>query len=276
MNPHAAHSASLPRLFGTLVSHRGLLAQMASREISGRYSGSILGFAWSMVNPILMLAIYTLVFSVVFKARWGTGPNESRLDFALILFAGMIVHGFFADVLNRSTGLILGNANYVRRVVFPLELLVPVTLLGVLAHTAISMAVLIAALLVFKGALPWTAVLLPVVFAPLVLLTLGLGWILASLGVYIRDVGQAVGLLTTVLLFVSPMFYPISAVPAELRTWIHLNPLTFIMEQTREVLIWGRMPSFAGLLLYTVLAAAVALAGFWWFQRTRKGFSDVL
>lgn len=259
-----------------MASNRGLLTQMASREIRGRYNGSILGFAWSMVNPILMLVIYTLVFSVVFKARWGTGPEESRLDFALILFAGMIVHAFFADVLIRSTGLILGNANYVRRVVFPLEILVPVTLLGVLAHTAISMVVLIAALLLFKGALPWTAVLLPVVFAPFVLLTLGLGWILASLGVYIRDVGQAVGMLTTVLLFASPVFYPVTAVPAELRPWIRLNPLTFIMEQTREVLIWGRVPDFAGLLLYALLAAAVALAGFWWFQRTRKGFSDVL
>lgn len=260
----------------SLTTHAGLIGQMARREAVGRYQGSILGLAWSFFHPLLMLLVYTLVFSVIFRARWGSDPQETRTDFALILFVGMIVHGLFAEVINRAPGLILGNASYVRRVVFPLEILVPVSLLSALAHSGIGLIVLVAALLGLKGTLAPTAALLPLVLLPLVLLTLGVGWILASLGVYVRDIGHAVGIATTVMLFLSPMFYPIEAVPESFRAFIHANPLTLIMQESRQVLIWGRLPDWAALARYTAVAVAVASAGFWWFQRTRKGFADVL
>jgi lipopolysaccharide transport system permease protein len=276
LNPHARQAASPAALLRSLVRHAALIRQMAGREAIGRYQGSVLGLAWSFFHPLLMLMVYTLVFSVIFKARWGVDANETRTDFALILFVGMIVHGLFAEVLNRAPGLVVANANYVRRVVFPLEILVPVSVLSALVHTGISVVVLLVALLALKGTLHPTALLLPLVLLPLLVLTLGLGWALASLGVFIRDVGHAVVILTTVMLFLSPMFYPVDAVPETFRPWIRANPLTLIMEQSREVLIWGRLPDFGALAAYLAAALAIAVGGFWWFQRTRTGFPDVL
>jgi lipopolysaccharide transport system permease protein len=222
-----------------------------------------------------MLAVYTFVFSVVFKARWG-GAEEGRTQFALVLFAGLIVHALFAEVLNRAPGLIIVNVNYVKRVVFPLEVLPVIALGSALFHALVSVGVLLVAFLLVNGYLHWTVVLLPLVLLPLMILTLGLAWMLASVGVFVRDIGQSIGLLTMLLLFMSPVFFPISALPPRFQPWMMLNPLTFIIEQAREVLIWGRWPNLIGLLCYGFVALAVAWAGFFWFQKTRKGFADVV
>jgi len=275
-NPHAAHSTSLVGLGKSLWRNRQLIVQMSRREVAGRYKGSVVGLAWSFFNPVLMLAVFTFVFSVVFQARWGVGGEETKTQFAVVLFVGMIVHGLLAEVLNRSPGLILGNVNYVKKVVFPLEILPVVSMGAALFHSLISFGVLLLAFALFNGYLHLTAILAPLVVLPLVILTLGLAWMLASLGVFLRDVGQTIGIITTILLFLAPVFYPISALPEAMRPWIMANPLTFIIEQAREVLIWGRFPNWIGLGLYTLIAMAVAWAGFAWFQKTRKGFADVL
>lgn len=276
INPHAAQPISLAALGKSLWRNRQLIAQMTRREVAGRYKGSALGLAWSFFNPVFMLAVYTFVFSVVFKARWGVGGDESKTQFAVVLFVGMIVHGLLAEVLNRAPGLILSNVNYVKKVVFPLEIL-PVISMGVaLFHSLVSLGVLLIAFALFNGYLHWTAVFTPLVLLPLVILTLGVAWMLASLGVFLRDVGQSIGIVTTVMLFLAPVFYPVTALPEEFRPWIMANPLTFIIEQAREVLIWGRLPDWAGLGIYTLAATAVAWAGYAWFQKTRKGFADVL
>ncbi|WP_370590437.1 ABC transporter permease [Xylophilus sp. ASV27] len=260
-----------------LLRHRELIQQMTWREIIGRYKGSAMGLLWSFLNPVLMLAVYTFVFSVVFKTKWGgSDPVESKTLFALLLFTGMIVHGLFSEVVNRAPLLIVNNVNYVKKVVFPLEILPVVTLGGALFHSLVSLCVLLMAFAIFNGFVHWTVVLLPFVVMPLVIMCLGLGWILASLGVFVRDVGQTTALFTTVMLFLSPVFYPVTSLPERMRFWMMLNPLTFIIEQTREVLIWGHVPHWPGLLAYTVGALLVAWAGFFWFQKTRKGFADVL
>ena len=207
---------------------------------------------------------------------FGIGEDETKTQFAVVLFAGLIVHGLFAEVLNRAPGLILSNVNYVKKVVFPLEILPSVVMGAALFHSLISLLVLLVALVVINGFLQWTAVFLPLVLLPLVILTMGLAWLLASLGVYLRDVGQMMGVVTTILLFVSPVFFPVTALPEELRPWIMANPLTFIIEQARDVLIWGHLPQWMGLGLYTLAAIAVAWGGYAWFQKTRKGFADVL
>ena len=274
MNPHVAHPVSLRSLAASLWSHRQLIVQMARREVVGRYKGSVMGLLWSFLNPVLMLVIYTFVFSVVFKARWGDG-QETRAQFATMLFAGMIVHALFADILNRAPALILSNANYVKKVVFPLETLVAVAAGSALFHAAISLLVLVLAI-ALQGTLPWTAMFIPFVLAPLLVLALGLGWLLASLGVFLRDVGQVVGVLTTVLLFLSPVFFPVTALPEFIQPWIRANPLTFIIEQTRAVLILNQWPDWAGLARYWLGALLVAWLGYAWFQKTRKGFADVL
>lgn len=276
MNPHARHSISPFALIRNLWRYRPLISQLTKREVIGRYRGSVFGLAWSFFNPVLMLGVYTFVFSVVFKARWDSGGGESKIQFAVVLFVGMIVHGLFAEVLNRASALILANVNYVKKVVFPLEILPVVSVGAALFHCAASLAVLLMAFLIFNGYLHSTILLVPLVLLPLVVLTLGFAWIFASLGVFVRDVGQAMGMFTTIMLFLSPVFFPVTALPEIYRPFIMANPLTFIIEQAREVLIWGRSPDWTGLLLYTAVAAAVAWSGYAWFQKTRKGFADVL
>ena len=277
INPHAAQPISPASLAASLWRNRQLLAQMTRREVVGRYKGSALGLAWSFFNPVFMLVVYTFVFSEIFRSRWsGLGGDESKTQFALVLFVGMIVLGLFSEVVNRAPGLILANANYVKKVVFPLEVLPVVNLGAALFHSLISLAVLLAAYALFNGALQWTAVFVPLVLLPLLILILGLAWMLASLGVFLRDVGQFVAILTTVLTFLSPVFYPVTAVPERFRSIIMLNPLTFIIEQARDVLIWGRLPDWLGLGVYTGAAMACAWCGYAWFQKTRKGFADVL
>ena len=276
MNPHSPPPTTLPSLARSLWRNRQLIARMTQREVLGRYRGSLLGLLWSFLNPVFMLAVYTFVFTVAFRARWGLGAEETKIQFALVLFVGLIVHGLFAEVLNRSPSLILGNVNFVKKVVFPLEILPAVTMGAALFHSLISLLVLLAAFAFLNGHLYWTTLFIPLVLLPLAVLTLGLAWMLASLGVYIRDVGQTIGVLTTVALFISPVFYSVTALPERFRPWMMANPLTFIIEQAREVLIWGHLPDWAGLGLYMLVATTVAWAGYAWFQKTRKGFADVL
>ena len=275
MNPHAIASASPMGAVRSLWTNRQLIARMGQREIIGRYKGSAMGLAWSFITPLFMLAIYTFVFSVVFQARWGTS-EESKTQFAVVLFAGLIVHTLFSDVINRAPQLVLGNVNYVKKVVFPLEILPVVQLLSATFHALVSVVVLIAAQLVFQGSLPITALLLPVVLLPFLLLTLGLAWWLGSLGVFVRDVGQTISLVTSVMLFMSPVFFPVQSLPPAMQPWMHLNPLTFVIEQVREVVVWGRLPDWQGLAVYSLASIATAWLGFAWFQKTRKGFADVL
>ncbi|SCZ85307.1 ABC transporter permease [Nitrosomonas mobilis] len=275
-NPHAARPTSLLALGKSLWHNRQLIAQMIRREVVGRYKGSFMGLTWSFFNPVLMLTVYTFVFSVVFKARWGMGEEESKTQFAVVLFVGLIVHSLFAEVLNRAPGLILSNVNYVKKVVFPLEILPAISMGAALFHSLVSLGVLLIAFVLFNGYLHWTAVFTPLVLLPLIILTLGIAWMLASLGVFLRDVGQTIGIVTTVMLFLAPVFYPVTALPEEIQPWLMANPLTFIIEQARAVLIWGRLPDWIGLSIYTAIATVVAWAGYAWFQKTRKGFADVL
>lgn len=278
MNPHATQPVSPMALLRSLIRNRQLISQMTRREVIGRYKGSVMGLLWSFLNPIFMLAVYTFFFSVIFKARWGVvdGVEESKTQFAVVLFVGMIVHGLFAETLNRSPALITGNVNYVKKVIFPLEILPVINLGAALFHSIISLMVLLTAFVIFNHYLPWTVILAPLVFLPLLIVSLGFSWILASLGVFIRDVGQTIGLITTVMMFLSPVFFPITAMPEQYRSLIMANPLTFIIEQAREVLIWGHIPDWQGIIVYTLAAITVAWIGFIWFQKTRKGFADVL
>lgn len=277
MNPHATQPTSLPSLARSLWCNRQLIVQMTRREVVGRYKGSAMGLAWSFFNPVFMLVVYTIVFSEIFKSRWGgIGGDDSKTQFAVVLFVGMIVLSLFSEVLNRAPGLILSNVNYVKKVIFPIEILPVIAMGAALFHSLISLGVLLAAFALFNGYLHWTAIFTPLVLLPLVILTLGLAWMLASLGVFLRDVGQFVVIITTVLMFLSPVFYPVTAVPESFRPFIMAQPLTFIIEQAREVLIWGHLPNWMGLGIYTLAAIAMAWAGYAWFQKTRKGFADVL
>ncbi|WP_027186510.1 ABC transporter permease [Desulfovibrio inopinatus] len=275
MPPHDSCSASPLAFFRSLKVHRALIYNLIKRDIIGRYRGSIMGILWSFFNPIFMLLVYTFVFSVVFKARWNT-ESDSKTEFALVLFAALIVFNLFAECINRAPRLILENVNYVKKVVFPLEVLAIAALGSALFHAFVSLLVWMAAYIAFYGLPPVTALLLPVVFVPLLLLILGSSWLLASLGVYLRDVSQFVGILTTVLMFLSPIFYPTSALPENYRQFLYLNPLTPVIQHVRDVLYWGKIPDLQIFSIYALSTIVVAIIGFAWFQKTRKGFPDVL
>lgn len=276
MNPHREYPTTLAAMVTSLWQHHSLIGQLVRREVIGRYRGSVLGVAWSFFNPIVMLIVYTFVFSVVFKARWGVAGDEMHANFAVILFVGMIIHGLFSEVAGRAPGLILANATYVKRVVFPLEVLPWVAMGSALFHSIISVLVLLLAQLTLMHQIPWTALLFPLILAPLVLGTMGLAWFLASFGVYVRDVGQTIGIITTIMLFLAPVFYPISMLPPPYQVAMHLNPLTFVIEEARKLLLFGGLPNWGGWLLYAGASVATGWAGFWWFQKTRKGFADVV
>ena len=275
-SPYPLHFRHSPyAVFASLWGNRRLVWQLTKREVLGRYRGSVLGLAWSFFHPLLMLGVYTLVFGYVFRARWSDAAS-STTEFAIVMFAGLIVFNIFAEAISRAPGLLLAHTSYVKKVVFPLECLPWVPIGTALFHATASLLVLVLANLILRGALPWTIVLLPLVLIPLLLLSIGCTWLLASLGVYVRDVGQAVGVLTTVLLFLSPVFYPIAALPESLRGVLALNPLAAVIEQTRGVLLDGAAPSLLSLAWSYLAGTAVACIGLLWFEHTRAGFADVL
>lgn len=268
--------ASSPKeMVASLWRHRELTYALIKREVVGRYRGSFMGIFWSFLNPLFMLAVYTFVFSVVFKARWG-GGGGSKTEFALVLFAGLIVFNIFSECISRAPGLILANVNYVKKVVFPLEILPWVGLGAALFHGVISLAVWLIAYLVLFGVPHATVLYLPLIILPLVLCIMGASWFLAALGVYLRDVSQFIGVIITVLMFLSPVFYSAETLPEAYRGFLYMNPLTPAIEQARAVLYWGQAPDLGLLLVCLLISLCVAWFGFVWFQKTRKGFADVL
>lgn len=259
----------------SFYKNRNLISQLTFRGVMGRYQGSMLGSLWSILNPILLLLIYTFVFSKVFNVRWGTSTDGDVL-FAQMLFCGLIAHGLLSEILTSSPNLILSQPNYVTKVVFPLEILPIVALNSAVFGTLISMLILLYSLIIFNFELNWTVVLIPLVIAPLVVLCLGVGWILAAIGVFIRDVGQLTGFLSTILLFMSPILYPLEAVPEKYQPLLNYSPLTLIIGELRKVVILGQLPDWYSLGIYMGVAIAVCGFGFYLFQKLRSGFADVI
>jgi lipopolysaccharide transport system permease protein len=269
------HSTSPQSLIQSYWINRGLIKGLIVREVLGRYRGSFLGIIWSFLNPVFMLIIYTFVFSIIFKARWNA-ESDSKVEFALILFVGLIVFNLFAECINRAPTLITSNISYVKKVVFPLEVLPGVALGSALVHSVISLVVWLLAYALLVGIPHPTVLLAPLVLLPLFLLTIGLSCFLASVGVYIRDSAQLTGMFTTVLLFLSPIFYPITAIPEKYRSLLALNPIAPMLEDLRNVLFWGVIPNVSNWLIYLCICTLVAWFGYAWFQKTRRGFADVL
>lgn len=261
--------------FSALLQHRSLSVELAKRDVLGRYRGASFGMLWSLLSPFLMLMVYTFAFGSLMKNRWPQ-IEHGQANFSIILFVGLIVHGFFAECFNRAPGLVTGNPNFVKRVIFPLEILPWSTVASALFHAFMNFIVFLILHLIMGGALAWTILLAPVVFAPLVILTLGVCWFLAAFGVYLRDITQVTGVIATAMLFLSSAMIPTKAIPEQYRTLFELNPLTFIIDQMREVALWGNLPDWGGLLIYTLLSVVVFYAGFASFHLSRRGFADVL
>ena len=264
-------------MLATIWKHNELIKQLLRQEILKEYREALLGFLWAVLAPLFDLLIYTFVFSLLFKVR--VSPPEGVnvvLPYGLVLLAGLMPHQILSQALSAAPNDIVKNTNYVKKVRFPLEVL-PVVTLGVsMFHGLVGLGVLLVGVVIMTHVLPWTIILLPFAFVPLVLLTVGLCWLLASLGVYFRDLQNMVVVFLRLWFFATPIVYPVSRLPARIRPWIALNPLTFIVEATRDVLLWGRVFSWETLGIWTLVTALIAWLGYFWFIKTKQGFADVL
>lgn len=263
-------------MFVQAWKNRSLIWQLLKRDVQARYKGSALGLLWSLVTPVVMLSIYTFVFQTVFKSRWTDTSGETTLSFAIILFLGLSIHGLLTETLTKSPLLIVGNQNFVKKIVFPLDVLSWVTLFSGLFTFLISFALLLLLIVVELKSIPITALLLPFILLPYCVLMLGISWMLAALGVYLRDIQQITGTLATLLLFLSPVFYSTSVLPEKFQLWISLNPLSYIVESCRAVLIYGKLPGLSGWIIYSVVALTIAYLGNYFFRKVKPGFADVL
>ncbi|WP_210186574.1 ABC transporter permease [Hyphomicrobium sp. NDB2Meth4] len=252
-----------------------MLLQLWKRDFAARYKSGILGITWAFINPLLMLALYSFVFVIVFKMRWGSGPDVQG-NFVILLFTGLIVHGFFAEFITRAPILVSANVSYVKKVVFPLELLPLVPLLGAAINFMVGIVLVLALLFYLQGAVPTTIFLLPAIVLPYALLVLGVSYFLSATGVFVRDLTHLVGIVSTVAMFASPILFPMENVPPAYRPILYANPLTVIVEQLRDIAVLGIVPDWRVTAAYSLVALIVFLLGFGWFQATRKGFADVL
>lgn len=261
-------------MFSTLWRHRALVFELAKREFSGRYNGSFGGVIWSFAQPLFLLAVYTIAFGVILKARWGFSGGTA--DYALMLFAGLIVFNAFSECLLRSPTLVTANPNFVKKVVFPLEILPWVMALTALFHACIGIAVWFVGYMLLFGIPKPTAILFPAILLCFFPLLLGIGWLLSAIGVIVRDIGQLTAMLSHALLFLTPIFYSIDAVPPLLQGALMVNPLTFVVEQLRLVLFFGQAPGLKGLVVYFALSSLFAWGSLVVFRRLRPRFADMV
>lgn len=258
------------------TANRSLLWQFVKRSVSARYKGSVLGLFWSFVHPMMMLCVYTFVFSVVFKSRWGVDMGGGRGAFAIIMFCGLALFNIFSEAVNLNCGIVVGNPNLVKKVIFPLEIL---PLSQTIASFAVGMVwffLLFLGTVFVLGKISFTMLLLPLILVPLFLFTLGVSFFVSSLSVYVRDTPYLVGVLLQILFFMTPIFYPIEAIPERFRWPLRLNPLTLLIEEARKVFLYGELPDWRFLGAAFLISLLVLHLGFLWFQKTKKGFADVL
>lgn len=278
--PRVIEALSPVALVRNMWEYRELIKQFSIRETVARYKGTHLGLAWTVGQPLLTLAVFTFLFSTVFEIRWNTKlSGEARIDYALHFFAGLVLYSVFSDTVGRAPGLILEKPNFVRKVVFPLEIL-PVAALGAsMIYALMGIVVLLVAALVLAGHFSATLWLFPLTLIPLAALTLGLSWFLCSMGVFIRDIKNVVAVLLQLLFFVTPIMFPLDMVQEKLGEYawaVYLNPLTPILEDGRRTLLLSQMPDWFGLGVSTVVGLLVMQSGYAWFRRSRQGFADVL
>lgn len=265
------------RSLAVLWRHRSLLWDLTEREVLGRYRGSLLGWGWTFLQPLLMLLVYTFVFSQVFQSRWGAAQGGGgSLVFAVNLFAGLLVFNLLAETANKAPSLVLDNPNYVKKVIFPLEILSGVSVGSAGFHALTSLLILVVFELLAFGRVPFTILLLPLVWLPMLLGCLGLSWMLAALAVFLRDINQIVQVVVNMLMFLSPVFFPVSALPPSWRPFLGLNPVAQVIEETRRVAIQGTLPDPLYLLLGIGTGLLLAELGCRFFQRSKHAFADVM
>jgi len=257
-----------------LPSRAELIFSFAKRELLGRYKGSVLGVAWAVLTPVVMIAIFTFIFAGIFGARFGA--NDSHWDYALYLFCGLLPWSMFQESLQQSANTIVAHSNLVKRVVFPLETLPAAQVLAALGNQLFATIALLIATIIIRQRLEVTVLWLPVLLIPQLLFTLGASWLIASLGVFLRDITQGITLLLMAWMYLTPIIYPESIVPDRFRLFLNFNPFTALVRSYRRIFLEGAAPDWSGLAYFTAFALVIFVFGYWWFARTRKSFADVI
>ena len=257
-----------------LPSRAELIFSFAKRELLGRYKGSVLGIAWAVLTPVVMIAIFTFIFAGIFGARFGA--SDSHWDYALYLFCGLLPWTMFQESLQQSAHTIVTHANLVKRVVFPLETLPAAQVVAALGTQLFATVALLIATIIIRQRLELTALWLPVLLIPQLLFTLGASWLIASLGVFLRDITQGITLLLMAWMYLTPIIYPESIVPDRFRPLMNFNPFTALVRSYRRTFLEGAAPDWSGLAYFAAFALVIFVFGYWWFARTRKSFADVV
>ena len=264
------------KTFKLYYQNRDLLWQLTRRNIESKYRGSLIGVIWMFITPLLLLTIYTFVFSIIFKSKWKIDVGDSKVSFALVMLCGMAVYNVFAESISSSTSVIVQSPNLVKKVVFPLEMLPVSNVLTALFYCLVWSIILLLGILIFMNKLCFTIVLLPVILLPIFLMSCGVCWIFASLGVYFRDLQHLIGLLLQMLFFLSPIFYPVEMVPQQFRFLFDINPLTIMIQEFRDIFIFGQYPDLSMWIFNLLISLAVYQLGYFWFMKTKRGFADVI
>ena len=246
------------------------------RDLRARYKGNFLGPLWALLTPLVFLFIYTFVFTRIFDMNWKMAANDSGVigGFPAWLFVGLLTHGMFADALIRSPSLFFEHSQFIKKVVFPFGVLPVMISVTALVNFTIGFAVLSIFMFVSNGSLSWVITLSPVIFFPLFLYAVGLSFLVSSASVLIRDIAQVMGMGITALLFLSPVFYPASAIPSSVKAVAFCNPLTFAITSLRGLLFEGVFPDFWSVLIYWVFAIVVLIVGWWFFISVKHTFAD--
>lgn len=254
---------------------RELLWQFTLRNVEMRHKGSHLGLIWSFLNPLLMLGLYVAVFGYIFGGKFGVLPNETRVDYALGIFLGLTLFHYLAEVLGLAPALIVGNPNFVKKVVFPLEILPAASAAGAVFHLLISLGLALLSLLLFGQRIPVTILWLPVIIAPVILMGLGISWLISALGVFFRDIGQIVQFLSTALMWASGVFYSAQKYPAAW-VWLRYNPLLLAIDLIRDAALWARPLNYHHLAYVYACGLLVCILGHHAFKRMKPAFADVI
>jgi len=257
-----------------LPSRSQLVFSFAKREMLGRYKGSALGMAWAVLTPVVMIAIFTFIFAGIFGARFGA--NDSHWEYAIYLFCGLLPWAMVQESVQTSATTIVNHSNLVKRVVFPLETLPAAQVFAALGNQLFATVALLLATLIIRQRLELTAFWLPVLIIPQLVFALGAAWLIASLGVFLRDISQGVALLLMAWMYLTPIIYPESMVPDRFRTFINSNPFTPLVRSYRHIFLDGMTPDWRGLAYFSAFALVIFIFGYWWFARTRKSFADVV
>ncbi|EEW11828.1 ABC-transporter permease [Vibrio mimicus SX-4] len=257
------------------LDNKTLLKQLMIRDFTSRYKSGALGLAWAMINPLLMLGLYSFVFVAVFKMRWGVNDTSGH-NFVLLLFTGILVHGLFSEFVVRAPNLITSNPSYVKKVVFPLELIPLTPILGAIVNFCLGLTLVLIMQFWINEEFSLYVLLIPIIILPFIILLIGVSYIFSSLGVYFRDLSQISGLISTIAIFASPVLFPMENVPDAYRNLLYLNPITLVVEQLREVIVLGQLPNLVNLTIYSGISIAILIVGIFWFKIVKKGFSDVL